>query len=444
MGTEKLSVESEPEADFSHGRKDGLGGASAKRLSRRSVLAGAVGIAAAASCSDPGGGAAETAPIESAARQRSTRRVVVVGAGAFGGWTALHLLRSGAAVTLIDTWGPGHSRASSGGESRVIRHTYGPTRLYVDWVIRALQLWRENEQRWGRRLYHQTGVLWMVQEQDEYESASLPHLDAAGVEYERLTPETFSSRFPQINPAGIRWAIYEPDAGYLLARRGCEAVLDAFIQEGGEYRQAQASPGPIRGGQLQDVRLSDGNSIGGDRFVFACGSWLGHIFPAEMGPLIQPTRQEVYYFGTPAGVADYEEGSLPVWADSAGRFWYGIPGSERRGFKLADDHHGETVDPTTQDRTLSAEGVKRARSYLEFRFPGMRAAPLVEGRVCQYENSPDGHFIIDRHRRAENLWIVGGGSGHGYKHGPALGEYTARLVLGDGQTEPIFSLARFD
>jgi glycine/D-amino acid oxidase-like deaminating enzyme len=142
-------------------------------------------------------------------------------------------------------------------------------------------------------------------------------------------------------------------------------------------------------------------------------------------------------------VTDFDAPDLPVWADSGGRFWYGIPGAERRGFKMADDQHGETVDPTTQDRQLSAAGVARAREYLARRFPGMRDAPLIEGRVCQYENSPDGNFIIDRHPVAANAWLVGGGSGHGYKHGPALGEYVAGLVLDDGTPETIFSLARF-
>ena len=163
----------------------------------------------------------------------------------------------------------------------------------------------------------------------------------------------------------------------------------------------------------------------------------------SVGGLRMPIDDEIYYFGTPARVTDFDDGTLPVWADNGGRFWYGIPGAERRGFMMADDQHGATVDPTTQDRQLSAAGIRRAREYLELRFAGMRGAPLIEGRVCQYENSPDGHFIIDRHPRAANAWIVGGGSGHGYKHGPALGEYTAALILDDGETETMFSLASF-
>lgn len=375
-------------------------------------------------------------------RPQDGPRVVVIGAGAFGGWTALHLLRRGARVTLCDSWGPGHSRASSGGESRVIRHTYGD-RIYVDWVIRSLELWRENQQRWDRQIYHESGVLWMAPEGDPYLEEAVPHLDAAGVDYERFGAEELARRYPQINPEGIRTALYEPHAGYLLARRGCEAVVEAFIEEGGEYRQAACRRAEVRGGEMSEVVLFARGPVTADAFVFALGPWLGQFFPDVGIGLIRPTRQEVYYFGTPSGVDDFDAGSLPVWADSGGRFWYGIPGAERRGFKMADDERGPEVDPTTQERQITDAGIARAREYLAQRFPGMRDAPFIEGRVCQYENSPDGHFIIDRHPAAANAWLVGGGSGHGYKHGPALGEYVAGLVLDEGTPETMFSLARF-
>ncbi len=436
---------SSPESSEEIGREAGLSRRSLLKASAAFIPLGAA--ATMAGCSPPGAGTAPaTDPDESRAVPASSgagRHIAVVGAGAFGGWTALHLLRSGARVTLVDTWGPGHTRASSGGETRVIRYTYGPTRLYVDWVIRARQQWLENGVRWNNQLYHETGVLWLVRDDEEYETASLPHLDAAQVEYERLEPGALASRFPQINPDGVRWAIYERQAGFLLARRGCEAVVRGFLDEGGEYRQARAIPTTGDSGELAGLALSDGGRLSADAYVFACGPWLGEIFPRLMGDLIKATRQEVYYFGNPSGSTDYDAGNCPVWADPAGRFWYGIPGGERRGFKLADDQHGRTVDPTTQDRRVSLEGIQRARDFMEYRFPGMTGAPFLEGRVCQYENSPDGHFIIDRHPGAENLWIVGGGSGHGYKHGPALGEFVAGLVLGDGQTHPMFSLSRF-
>ena len=345
-------------------------------------------------------------------------------------------------MTLLDAWGPGHSRASSGGESRVIRHAYGADRIYVDWVIRSLQLWRENGERWRRTLYRQTGILWMVQEDDEYERSSLTTLAEAGVEHEQLDPEQLAARYPQINFEGVRWGVYEPGAGYLLARRACEAVLEGFLEEGGEYRRARVEPGSISGGELQEIRLFNGETLSADGYVFACGPWLGQLFPDVMGDLIRPTRQEVFYFGTESGNTQYGEETLPIWADHGERFWYGIPGSERRGFKIADDTRGPPIDPTSADRRPSDEGMRLAREYMEFRFPGMWGAPLVEARVCQYENSPDGHFIIDKHPEADNLWLIGGGSGHGFKHGPALGEFVAGRVLGEGPIDAFFSLDR--
>ena len=370
-------------------------------------------------------------------------KVVVVGAGAFGGWTALFLLRRGAKVTLLDAWGPGNSRASSGGETRVIRATYGPDRIYVRMVARALELWRQNEKRWGRRLYHRTGALWMAGKDDRYEKASLPLLREAGLAFEELTAAEAAKRYPQISFENIEWAIVEKDAGYLTARRACEAVLEGFLAEGGEYRPLSAAPGAIDGGKLMGVALSDGTTLVADAYVFACGPWLGKLFPGVLGERIRPTRQEVFFFGTSAGDSRFTEESLPVWIDHGERIFYGIPGNQWRGFKVADDTRGAPFDPTSGERVVSAEGLRAAREYLGFRFPGLKGAPLLESRVCQYENSPDQQFIADRLPGASNVWLVGGGSGHGFKHGPALGELVASNVLGEKPVEPFFSLSRF-
>ena len=373
------------------------------------------------------------------------RHVVVVGAGAFGGWTALHLLRGGARVTLVDAWGPGNSRASSGGETRVIRATYGPRAIYTRLTVRALQLWKENERRWQRQLYHPIGVLWLVENDETYEKAALPVLKEAGLAFEELSGAQTARRYPQINCEQVRWAIFEQDAGYLTARRACAAVLEGFLAEGGEYRQlaADAAPQPT-GGELRGIKLSDGTTLVADAFVFACGPWLGRLFPDVIGDRVRATRQEVFFFGTPPGDQRFTEQALPVWADHGRGFIYGIPGNEWRGFKVADDTRGPAFDPTTGERVPTPEGLKAAREYLAFRFPGLKGAPLVESRVCQYENSPDEHFIIDRHPGAANAWLVGGGSGHGFKHGPAVGELVARLVL-IGEAAPAeFRLSRFD
>jgi sarcosine oxidase len=361
--------------------------------------------------------------------------VIVVGAGAFGGWSALQLLRRGAKVTLLDAWGPGNSRASSGGETRVIRATYGPAGIYTQMVARALQLWQENEQRWNLKLFFRTGVLWMAGKDDSYERAALPLLKEVGIPFEKLTAVDCAKRWPQMNFEDVSWSIYEPDSGYLAARRGCEAVLDAFLKEGGQYRQAQASPGPIAGNRMQGITITPREVLNADHYVFACGPWLGKVFPFLV-QIITPTRQEVFFFGTAAGDLRFTDAQLPVWIDG-GRHplgtehqYYGIPGNHWRGFKMADDARGPVVDPTTMERQISDEGLAAARAYLRLRFPAMAGAPLVESRVCQYENSTDHNFVLDRHPEAENVWIAGGGSGHGFKHGPVMGEMVSNAVLG--------------
>ena len=369
--------------------------------------------------------------------------VAVVGAGAFGGWTALHLRRAGARVTLLDAWGAGNARASSGGETRIIRGIYGGNRRYVELTARAFVLWWEHEERWSRRLYHRTGALWMFGGDDAYARSTLPVLREVGLEVAELAPADAARRYPQIDFTGVGTAFFEIEAGYLLAREACEVVQAGFVAEGGEYRAAAVRPGPMTGGGLRELMLADGTTVSADRFVFACGPWLGELFPDVIGDRITPTRQEVLFFGPAGGDARFDEGACPVWVDYGNRFMYGIPGNERRGFKVADDTRGPRIDPTTEERVPSAEAIARARDLLARRFPALAAAPVVESRICQYEQTPDGHFIIDRHPAADNVWLAGGGSGHGFKMGPAIGELVARLVLGAAEPEPQFSLHRF-
>jgi glycine/D-amino acid oxidase-like deaminating enzyme len=376
-------------------------------------------------------------------RGASPLRVAVVGAGAFGGWTALNLRRAGAEVTLVDAWGPGNARASSGGETRVIRTIYGPTRKYVEMAARALTLWREWDRDRAERFYTRTGVLWIIAGTDDgYVRQSLPFLRALKLEYDEMDPATAAKRWPQISFETVTKVYFEHEGGYLLARHACDAVVRELVRIGGAYRQV-AVTSVQADGQHADVRLNDGSSLKADRYVFACGPWLGRVFPDVIGSRVQPTRQEVFYFGTPAGDDRFIEPQFPVWVEASDRFVYGIPGNLHRGFKIADDGRGPAFDPTDGDRNPSREVERTLREVVARRFPALANAPVLGAEVCQYENSPDGHYIIDRHPALPDVWIAGGGSGHGYKMGPALGEELARLVREDGSPDPLFSLARF-
>jgi glycine/D-amino acid oxidase-like deaminating enzyme len=370
--------------------------------------------------------------------------VAVIGAGAFGGWTALHLLRRGARVTLIDAWGPGNSRSSSGGETRVIRGVYGPDRLYVDWTARSFRMWQEAEHRWGRRLYRRTGVLWMAGEDDAYVRESIPFLKDAGLEIEEIAVEDARTRFPQIDFSGLRSAFFEPEAGYLLARRACQAVAEAVAAEGGEVRIAAAFPDCSQAGKLERLALADGSTLQADLYLFACGPWLGGLFPEVIGEkLLRVTRQEVFFFGLPPGDPWFHEDRCPTWLDLSGeRIYYGMPGNEHRGFKVADDTRGAPFDPTSGERLVTPDLLAAAREALTRRFPRLANEPVLEARVCQYENSPDGHLLFGRHPHIANVWLLGGGSGHSFKLGPALGDYAAGILLADGTPDPLFRLDR--
>ena len=353
--------------------------------------------------------------------------VAVVGAGAFGGWTALALRRRGADVTLVEAWGPGHTRSSSGGETRVIRATYGSHAVYTRLAARALRLWREYGAA-DAGLLRTTGVLWMFGDDDSFGRASAATLAAEGIRLDEVSVSHAAARLPHIDFTGVRTVFWEPDAGYLFARRACAHVVDTFLAEGGTYRQALVqSPA----------------DVDADACVFACGPWLGALFPDVVGGRVLATRQEVYYFGAPAGDARFSDPATPVWLDCGDRVIYGIPAHDGRGFKIADDTPGVPIDPTTASREVSPGGVDAARRFLARRFPALADAPLVGSEVCQYESTPDSHFIVDRHPDAANVWIAGGGSGHGFKMGPAIGELLASCVLDGAAPAPQFSLARF-
>jgi len=368
--------------------------------------------------------------------------LIVIGAGAFGGWSALHLLRRGFKVTLIDAWGPGNSRSSSGDETRVIRSTYGSNEAYFDLNVRALQLWKENEVRFRKKLFFNTGVLWFCYgEKTPLVDDSLPFAKKHTMQYEYLTPQEMMVRFPAISTQSLHHAYLDPFGGYLMAREATRCVQQSFVKEGGNYVQAHVKP--VMNNQTMDsIMLSNGNQLRADAYLFACGAWLGELFPTVLGHLITCTKQEVYYFGTPAGTApSFDE--LPVWVDVDGTdFYYGIPGNTHRGFKIGVDLRGEIFNPTTGERTHTPEALDKARKFIGYRFPALKDAPLVEYRVCPYENAPDGNFIFDLHPETENVFLLGGGSGHGFKHGPALGELVADVLSGNKKAPDLFSLHR--
>jgi len=384
-----------------------------------------------------------------ATTDRIQRRVIVVGAGALGGWTALHLARLGWQVTLVDAWGPGNGRASSGGETRVIRRGYGHRRHYVPLVTRALQLWGELEVSARVRLVDRRGVLWMAGRPGEFEEESMDAFRAEAVPFEELDRGALEGRFPSMNFQDIPWAMFEPGAGALQARRGCEVVWSAVQEAGGQVIVSTARPVVDANGACQGVALADGSTHQADVTVFAAGPWMPELFPEALGSRLEVTRQDVFSFGPPPGAEAHLH--LPVWAEHATElfgddsFWYGIPDGLSHGFKLGEDTSGGPWDPTHSERVVDPERLARARAYVSHRFPALADAPLIDARVCQYTMRQDAELLVDRHPEISDLWLLGGGSGHGYKLGPSIGEVAALAIHGDGALpEPLRGLRLLD
>ncbi len=366
--------------------------------------------------------------------------VAVVGAGVFGAWTAYRLAEAGRRVALVDAYGPGNARASSGGQTRVIRMGYGDQEIYTRWSMRSLEVWKSLLSPLGLpSQFQEAGVLWMARGEDPLTTKTLATLQRLGVVHERLSRSELDRRWPQIDFGPNTWAIYEPESGFLAAFHTVQAVVQMAQSSGAEYFQEAVLP-PAGKGRMSSVATRSGKSIRAGTFVFACGPWLPKVFPDLLGDRIFPTRQEVFYFGPPPGDERFRAPAMPVWVDFAEEI-YGIPDFKGRGFKVAPDHHGPAFDPDTGSRVVTPETLAGVRKFVARRFPALKDAPLVASEVCQYENTSNGDFLIDRHPERDNVWLVGGGSGHGFKHGPALGEYVAARILEGGQVEPRFSLA---
>lgn len=382
---------------------------------RRTLLAG-LGTAAMAASTGPAIG-------------RDLPDVTVVGAGAFGAWTALCLRERGAKVTLLDSYGAGNARQTSGDETRQIRAAYADREIYTRWADRAFTRWHQRQEEFKRRLIFANGVLSPNEPQAQFE-AEQRIFSKLGIPFEVLTPEECKSRWPQGGFEGDERSFYEPRAGTLKAREAIIAATEVFVQKGGECRIAMAKPGASAGGRLTNLILNDGSSLSTGMAIFACGPWLPTVLPDVMTGFIRRTRSEVFYIGSPPGDLRYHWERFPnIWHGGGG---YSLSDVDY-GYKVAPGMglgSSLTIDPDRDERIVSPIMEDMARRFVAHRTPGLVGQPIVASRVCALENSDNEHFIIDTHPGLANLWIAGGGSGHGFKMGPVTGEYIADRVLG--------------
>lgn len=402
--------------------------------SRRALLTGLAALPVAATAAAAERKSKKRKPAKSKVQHVD---VAIIGAGVFGAWTAWHLLRAGKTVRLFDAYGAGHVRASSGGESRVIRMGYGADTIYSEMARESLPYWKALSETASAPIFHNTGVLWFGPAGDAYTAQSLAWLQANRVGHEHGDVRWLQDEYRQIQFYQGETGILETECGALIAGRGVQEVIaDAQIAV-----ERVVMPAPLLSKRIKRHSLPDGGTA--DHLIYAAGPWLAELFPQQLMNKIVATRQEVYHFGAPQGDTRFAPPELPVWADNSNNgIFYGIPDLEGAGFKIAIDRHGPAIDPDTMERSLTPAGIAEARAYIARRFPALASAPLIGGRVCQYENSSNGDYLIDRFPGQERVWLVGGGSGHGFKNGPAVGKRVAAHIL-DAKlaVEPRFSFA---
>ncbi|HSM07342.1 MAG TPA: FAD-dependent oxidoreductase [Longimicrobiales bacterium] len=418
------------------GAPDGAEGAA---MDRRRFLG--VAGAGAGALALGGGTAGRPAPVDApwrsapAIRTQQAPEVLIVGAGAFGAWTALHLQRRGVQVTLVDQHGPGNSRATSGGETRGVRSSYGDRPhgpIWTRWAVESMRRWKEFDEQAGdglAPLYYTTGDIILREEMDPYLERTTSQWDALGVPYEWMDVEEVRRRWPILSTEGMTRALYEPGAGVVRSRRAIEAVAQEFRRLGGEIRIARITPGDSAGGRLQGLVTDDGKTLTAGTYVFACGPWLPKVLPEVMGQRLRISIGHVYYFGPPPGDHRFEYPNMPSFGIPGSTGWPALP-PDFRGFRVRTGGR-PPEDPDESSRAeIPPEAIERIREYIARWFPLLAEAPILETRACHYESSTDRNFIVDLHPGLENAWITGGGSAEAFKQGPLLGDYIAHRLVG--------------
>lgn len=378
---------------------------------------------------------------------------IIIGAGgAMGSAAAYHLARRGVRVLGLEQFDVAHTRGSSHGYSRLIRMCYFEHPDYVPLLRRAYELWAELERESGQRLLHVTGGVYLGREDSDTVGGSLRAAVLHGLAHERLGQREIGARFLQFRVPEEYVGLYEPMAGWLAPERAIRAAAGlacrhgAVIHTGERVVEWEAESGGVR------VRTEVGEYRAG-RLVIAAGAWANRVV-RDLGVAITPTRQVLGWF-KPRSPALFAPGIMPVWAmdePESGDMFYGFPMTEHPEdsptgeplLKLARHAKGAVIDPDKDGREPRAEDELDIRPLLSRHMPEADGV-LGALRICMYENSPDSHFIVDKHPKLQNVIVAAGFSGHGFKFASVMGEVLADLAMRGETAHPIgfLGLRRF-
>ena len=362
-------------------------------------------------------------------------KIFVVGGGIAGAMTALHLQRRGAQVTLIDRWEPGHSRAASTDYNRVIRAISGRDEFYTRWARESRARWLELQEETKQNLMYECGALILATEGHcDWEDATSETFDRVGVPYYRYSLQDIRSRFPQFKVDEIKYALFEPEAGLLMAHRCVITTVDLFKKEGGKVIRGTVTT------DAQEKPMLDGKHLEADVIVMATGAWMSEMFPRTIKPISAIMGINVLYTSTPDGSDDFDMEKMPCWIDH-GQGSFGIPSSEGSGVKAAVVIPNTPIDINNDERIIEKQSLNKTRQYIQHRLPGLIGQRVVDSKFNQVILTPDTHFIVDWHPEHKNVLFAGGCSGHLFKHGPVFGDFVAGVAMKEYTTADRFKVA---
>ncbi len=361
---------------------------------------------------------------------------LVVGGGIFGISAAIELARRKHSVGLINPDSIPHHLAASTDISKAVRMEYGPDREYAEMAEISIRRWREWNAFFSDTLYHETGFLMLCRKplksvDQQYELKSIETVGEMGYAHEHLDKQQLKARYPVVHTECFPEAAFNPVGGFAESSRIIEKLATYAASIGVKIHEGQTAEFlGITHGRLESIRTREGHQFTFGHAIIAAGAHTPELIP-DLKPYIRATGHPVFWV-RPADTVPFMSGNFPVFtADIAHTGWYGFPALPSSGVvKFGKHAQGLTLHPERDERRVTDSEVADFRSFLKESFPVLANAPVVYTRRCLYTDTLDGHFWIDRHPDIGNLTISTGGSGHGFKMGPVIGEMTADVAEG--------------
>ncbi|KAB0357957.1 hypothetical protein FD754_002113 [Muntiacus muntjak] len=378
------------------------------------------------------------------AAQRELYDAIVIGAGIQGCFTAYHLAKHSKKVLLLEQFFLPHSRGSSHGQSRIIRRAY-PEDFYTQMMAECYPIWAQLEHEAGTQLYRQTGLLLLGMKENPELKIIQATLSRQGVEHQCLSSEELKQRFPNIRLARGEVGLLEASGGVLYADKALRALQDAIRQLGGIVHDGEKVV-EIKPGLPVTVKTTS-SSYQAKSLIITAGPWTNRLLrPLGAELPLQTLQINVCYWREKVPGSYSVSQAFPCFmglgSSLAPHHIYGLPSREYPGLMKVCYHHGNNADPEERDCPAAFSDIQDVHilsSFVRDHLPDLQPEPAVMER-CMYTNTPDGHFVLDRHPKYDNIIIGAGFSGHGFKLSPVVGKILYELSM---KLTPSYDLTPF-